>query len=61
MSLPANMIEDLVRTGIVKRVWEDREVKIDLPKETAKTAVEPKWQIVYRKLVWTSYTMKNNR
>ena len=37
------MIEDLVRTGIVKRVWEDHEVKIDLPKETAKTAVEPKW------------------
>lgn len=42
MSLPANTIEDLVRTGIVKRVWEDQEVKIDLPKETAKTAVEPK-------------------
>ncbi|EJQ32728.1 hypothetical protein IEC_05189 [Bacillus toyonensis] len=42
ISLPANMIEDLVRTGIVKRVWEDHEVKIDLPKETAKTAVEPK-------------------
>lgn len=36
------MIEDLVRTGIVKRVWEDHEVKIDLPKDTAKTAVEPK-------------------
>lgn len=36
------MIEDLVRTGIVKRVWEDHEVKIDLPKETTKTAVEPK-------------------
>ncbi|WIY61903.1 S8 family serine peptidase [Bacillus arachidis] len=42
MSLPGNMIEDLVRTGVVKRVWEDKEIKIDLPKETAKTAVQPK-------------------
>ncbi|MDM5153437.1 S8 family serine peptidase [Bacillus sp. DX1.1] len=42
MSLPGNIIEDLVRSGTVKRVWEDQEIKIDLPKESAKAAIQPK-------------------
>lgn len=42
MTLPGNIIEDLVRSGAVKRVWNDQEVQLDLPKETAKAAVQPK-------------------
>ncbi|MDM5156904.1 S8 family serine peptidase [Bacillus sp. DX1.1] len=42
MTLPGNTIEDLVRSGVVKRVWKDSDVKLDLPKETNKATVQPK-------------------
>ncbi|KZE64317.1 hypothetical protein AWM68_14620 [Fictibacillus phosphorivorans] len=32
MSIPANKIEDLLTSNVVKSVWSDHEVKLDLPK-----------------------------
>ncbi|MFD4704674.1 S8 family serine peptidase [Gottfriedia sp. NPDC058432] len=34
VTMPGNMIESLVQSGIVKRVWNNKELKLDLPKET---------------------------
>jgi subtilisin family serine protease len=41
MTLPANTIEDLIRTGLVKRVWKNHEVKLDLPKTNTSLTIEP--------------------
>lgn len=33
MTLPARAVQELLSTGVVKRVWKDNEVKLDLPQE----------------------------
>ncbi|KAA0563198.1 S8 family serine peptidase [Bacillus sp. CH30_1T] len=33
MTLPARAVQELISTGVVKRVWKDNEVKLDLPQE----------------------------
>ncbi|MGG0175592.1 S8 family serine peptidase [Gottfriedia acidiceleris] len=33
MTLPGTTVEQLLSTGVVKRVWQDNQVKLDLPKE----------------------------
>lgn len=33
MTLPANTVEELLRIGVVKRIWKDYEVKLNLPKQ----------------------------
>jgi subtilisin family serine protease len=45
MTLPGNTIEELLQSGVVKRVWKDYEIKLDLPKEstqeTAQVGIKP--------------------
>ncbi|MFC0302144.1 S8 family serine peptidase [Virgibacillus soli] len=41
MTIPANMIKDLVEAGIVKRVWNDEKVQLTLP-ETKGEKAKPK-------------------
>lgn len=36
MTLPANTVEELLRIGVVKRIWKDYEVKLNLPKQAEK-------------------------
>ena len=33
MTLPGNEVEGLLRTGVVKRIWNDKEVSLDLPED----------------------------
>ncbi|PEJ57745.1 peptidase S8 [Bacillus sp. AFS002410] len=33
VTMPGNMIESLVQSGVVKRVWNNKEIKLDLPKD----------------------------
>lgn len=40
MTLPGNAVENLVRTGIVKRIWKDNKVQLNLPENEKKA--EPK-------------------
>ncbi|PGL67423.1 S8 family serine peptidase [Bacillus sp. AFS055030] len=35
MTLPGVAVQELLSTGVVKRIWQDSEVKLDLPKESA--------------------------
>ncbi|PEJ52236.1 peptidase S8 [Bacillus sp. AFS002410] len=35
MTLPGIAVQQLLSTGVVKRIWQDTEVKLDLPKEAA--------------------------
>ncbi|EQB38689.1 hypothetical protein M948_08880 [Virgibacillus sp. CM-4] len=41
MTLPGNSVKDLIQTGVVKRVWKDKTVRLELPKVDQKK-VEPK-------------------
>ncbi|QQZ07754.1 S8 family serine peptidase [Heyndrickxia vini] len=33
VTVPGNMLEELVKSDIVKRIWNNKEIKLDLPKE----------------------------
>jgi len=38
LTLPANTVEELLRIGVVKRIWKDYEVKLNLPKQSEQKA-----------------------
>ena len=38
MTLPANTVEELLRIGVVKRIWKDYEVKLNLPKQAERAS-----------------------
>ncbi|EEL79802.1 Peptidase Vpr; Serine peptidase; MEROPS family S08A [Bacillus cereus AH1271] len=38
LTLPANTVEELLRIGVVKRIWKDYEVKLNLPKQAEQKA-----------------------
>ncbi|MFJ7935678.1 S8 family serine peptidase [Sporosarcina sp. NPDC096371] len=41
ITVAGNIIEEMVKTGVVERVWKDEEVKLDLP-EIKERAIKPK-------------------
>ncbi|QKE73342.1 S8 family serine peptidase [Arthrobacter citreus] len=38
MTIPGIAVKELVQSGVVKRVWDDKEIKLDLSKETKESA-----------------------